>query len=60
MKKRRSMFMYGIQCVRCNHEIIAPRKTNSWTIASSVTFGTARNVRHGSNHFLGSPPTQNW
>ena len=27
MKKRPSMFMYGIQCVRCNHEIIAPRKT---------------------------------
>ena len=21
------MFMYGIQCVRCNREIIAPRKT---------------------------------
>ena len=24
--KRRSMFMFGIQCVRCDHEIIAPRK----------------------------------
>jgi transcription elongation factor Elf1 len=22
--KRRSMFMFGIQCIRCNHEIIAP------------------------------------
>jgi hypothetical protein len=21
------MFMFGIQCVRCSHEIIAPRKT---------------------------------
>ena len=21
------MFMFGIQCVRCNHEIIAPHKT---------------------------------
>ncbi len=27
MKKRRSMFMFGIQCVRCNHEIIAPHRT---------------------------------
>jgi hypothetical protein len=27
MKKRRSMFMFGIQCVRCNHEIIAPQKS---------------------------------
>ena len=27
MKKRRSMFMFGIQCVRCNHEIIAPHKS---------------------------------
>jgi hypothetical protein len=27
MKKRRSMFLFGICCVRCNHEIIAPHKT---------------------------------
>jgi hypothetical protein len=27
MKKRRSMFMFGIQCVQCNHEIIAPHRT---------------------------------
>jgi transcription elongation factor Elf1 len=27
MKKRPSMFMFGIQCVRCNHEIIAPHET---------------------------------
>ena len=27
MKKRRSMFMFGIQCVRCSHEIIAPHRT---------------------------------
>jgi transcription elongation factor Elf1 len=27
MKKQRSMFMFGIQCVRCNHEIIAPHKS---------------------------------
>ena len=27
MKKRRSMFMFVICCVRCGHEIIAPRKT---------------------------------
>jgi len=27
MKKRRSMYMFGIQCVRCNHEIIAPHKS---------------------------------
>jgi hypothetical protein len=26
MKKLPSMFMFGIQCVRCDHEIIAPRK----------------------------------
>ncbi len=27
MKKRRSMFMFGIHCVRCNNEIIAPHKS---------------------------------
>ena len=27
MKKRPSMFMFGIRCVRCDHEIIAPHKT---------------------------------
>jgi hypothetical protein len=27
MKNQRSMFMFGMQCVRCNHEIIAPHKT---------------------------------
>jgi hypothetical protein len=27
MKNQRSMFMFGMQCVRCNHEIIAPSKT---------------------------------
>jgi hypothetical protein len=26
MNDRPSMFMFGIQCVRCDHEIIAPRK----------------------------------
>jgi hypothetical protein len=26
MKKRPSMFMFGIRCVRCDYEIIAPRK----------------------------------
>jgi hypothetical protein len=26
MKKRRSMSLFGIQCVRCDHEIIAPHK----------------------------------
>jgi len=25
--KLRSMFMFGIKCVRCSHEIIAPRRT---------------------------------
>ena len=28
------MFMFGIQCVRCNHEIIAPR--NSEFLADGV------------------------
>jgi hypothetical protein len=27
MKKRPSMFMFGMRCVRCDHEIIAPHKT---------------------------------
>ena len=27
MKKRPSMFMFGMRCVRCNHEIIAPHKS---------------------------------
>ena len=27
MKKPRSMSLFGIQCVRCAHEIIAPHKT---------------------------------
>jgi len=27
MNNRRSMFMFGMRCVRCEHEIIAPRKT---------------------------------
>src|ERR1700733_3577355 len=25
--KRRPMFMFGMRCVRCDHEIIAPRET---------------------------------
>ena len=31
-----------------------PEKRNSWTIASFVTSGIARNAGHGSNRFLGS------
>ena len=27
MNNRRSMFMFGMRCVRCEHEIIAPLKT---------------------------------
>ena len=27
MRKRRSMVLFGIQCVRCDHEIIAPHRT---------------------------------
>jgi hypothetical protein len=27
MKKRRSMSLFGIQSVRCDHEIIAPQKS---------------------------------
>jgi transcriptional regulator NrdR family protein len=27
MKNRHSMFMFGMRCVRCDHEIIAPIKT---------------------------------
>jgi hypothetical protein len=27
MNDRRPMFMFGMRCVRCHHEIIAPHKT---------------------------------
>ena len=27
MTKRRRMFMFGMLCVRCSHEIIAPQET---------------------------------
>ena len=27
MKNRQSMFMFGMRCVRCDHEIIAPHET---------------------------------
>jgi transcriptional regulator NrdR family protein len=27
MKNRQSMFMFGMRCVRCDHEIIAPHTT---------------------------------
>ena len=40
------MFMFGIRCVRCNHEIIAPHRTEF--LRSFAISGTARDVRLGS------------
>ena len=35
------MFMFGMRCVRCNHEIIAPHKTELLDDEVICTFGTA-------------------
>ena len=54
------MFMFGIQCVRCNHEIIAPDKSEFVDDRSFVISGTARDVKRGSNPFRDFPQTENW
>jgi hypothetical protein len=42
MTKRRPMYMFGIRCIRCDHEIIAPHRTELLDDRSFVIFGTAR------------------
>jgi hypothetical protein len=39
MKNRQSMFMFGMRCVRCDHEIIAPMRPNSWMKRSFAISG---------------------
>ena len=56
MKKPSSMFMFGMRCVRCDYEIIAPHRLSFWTTTSSVIYGTAAAVRRTSSPFRAFGP----
>jgi hypothetical protein len=44
LSNRRSTF--GIDCVQCHEELIAPEKSNTVTVPTFVISGFARNARH--------------
>jgi hypothetical protein len=54
MKQRSSMFMFGMRCVRCDNEIIAPHKTELLYNNPSVIYGTAVAARPTSSPFRAS------
>ena len=50
------MFMFGMRCVRCNHEIIAPHKAELLDNNVIRHLGTAPAARRTSSPFPRFPP----